>query len=78
MTSAARAGSPVSMTLKIDCTLSMALPAMATPGVTVGGGALGASHPQHPHGWRTLVAESGWSWDRAETAIRETAIAALY
>ena len=31
-----------------------------------------------PHGWRTLVAESGWSWDRAETAIRETAIAALY
>jgi AcrR family transcriptional regulator len=31
-----------------------------------------------PHSWRTLVAESGWSWDRAETAIRETAIAALY
>ncbi len=31
-----------------------------------------------PHGWRTLVAESGWSWDHAETAIRETAIAALY
>jgi AcrR family transcriptional regulator len=31
-----------------------------------------------PHGWRTLVAESGWSWDRAETAIRETAVAALY
>ncbi|WP_216899649.1 TetR/AcrR family transcriptional regulator [Nocardia alni] len=31
-----------------------------------------------PHGWRTLVAEAGWSWDRAETAIRETAIAALY
>ncbi|CAO5251520.1 TetR/AcrR family transcriptional regulator [Frankia sp. AgKG'84/4] len=30
-----------------------------------------------PHGWRTLVAESGWSWDHAETAIRETAIAAL-
>lgn len=31
-----------------------------------------------PNSWRTLVAESGWSWDRAETAIRETAIAALY
>jgi AcrR family transcriptional regulator len=31
-----------------------------------------------PHGWRTLVAESGWSWDRAETAIRETAITTLY
>lgn len=31
-----------------------------------------------PHGWRTLVAEAGWSWDRAETAIRETAIAGLY
>jgi len=31
-----------------------------------------------PHGWRTLVAEAGWSWDRAETAIRETAVAALY
>jgi len=31
-----------------------------------------------PHGWRTLVAEAGWSWDRAEAAIRETAIAALY
>ena len=31
-----------------------------------------------PHAWRTLVADSGWSWDRAETAIRETAIAALY
>ena len=31
-----------------------------------------------PAGWRTLVAESGWSWDRAETAIRETAIATLY
>jgi AcrR family transcriptional regulator len=31
-----------------------------------------------PHGWRMLVAEAGWSWDRAETAIRETAIAALY
>jgi AcrR family transcriptional regulator len=31
-----------------------------------------------PHGWRNLVADSGWSWDRAETAIRETAIAALY
>jgi AcrR family transcriptional regulator len=31
-----------------------------------------------PHGWRMLVAEAGWSWDDAETAIRETAIAALY
>jgi hypothetical protein len=31
-----------------------------------------------PHGWRTLVAEAGWSWDSAEAAIRETAIAALY
>jgi AcrR family transcriptional regulator len=31
-----------------------------------------------PHGWRTLVAEAGWSWDRAETAIRDTAVAALY
>ncbi|WP_406131396.1 TetR/AcrR family transcriptional regulator [Streptomyces sp. NBC_00989] len=31
-----------------------------------------------PHGWRTLVADAGWSWDSAETAIRETAIAALY
>lgn len=31
-----------------------------------------------PHAWRTLAAESGWSWDRAETAIRESAIAALY
>jgi len=31
-----------------------------------------------PHGWRTLVAEAGWTWDNAEAAIRETAIAALY
>jgi AcrR family transcriptional regulator len=31
-----------------------------------------------PHGWRTLIVEAGWSWDSAETAIRETAIAALY
>jgi AcrR family transcriptional regulator len=31
-----------------------------------------------PHGWRTLVAESGWSWDRAESVIRETVISALY
>ena len=31
-----------------------------------------------PTGWRTLVAEAGWSWDRAETVIRETAVAALY
>ncbi|MFG2957848.1 TetR/AcrR family transcriptional regulator [Streptomyces sp. NPDC048291] len=31
-----------------------------------------------PHARRMLVAEAGWSWDRAETAIREAAIAALY
>jgi AcrR family transcriptional regulator len=31
-----------------------------------------------PDAWRALVAEAGWSWDRAETVIRETAIAALY
>ncbi|MGD0560486.1 MAG: helix-turn-helix domain-containing protein [Streptosporangiaceae bacterium] len=31
-----------------------------------------------PHGWRALVVEAGWSWDSAEAAIRETAIAALY
>jgi AcrR family transcriptional regulator len=31
-----------------------------------------------PHGWRTLVTEAGWSWDRAETVIRDTAVAALY
>jgi AcrR family transcriptional regulator len=31
-----------------------------------------------PNGWRTLVAEAGWSWDGAEAAIRETAITVLY
>jgi AcrR family transcriptional regulator len=31
-----------------------------------------------PDGWRTLVVGSGWTWDRAEAVIRETAVAALY
>jgi AcrR family transcriptional regulator len=31
-----------------------------------------------PHGWRTLVAESGWLWDDGEAAMREMAIATLY
>ena len=31
-----------------------------------------------PHGWRTLVAEAGWSWDRAEVVVREMAVAGLY
>jgi AcrR family transcriptional regulator len=30
-----------------------------------------------PNGWRTLVAESGWSWDRAEDALYRTALAIL-
>ncbi|MCC5474527.1 TetR/AcrR family transcriptional regulator [Streptomyces barringtoniae] len=30
-----------------------------------------------PASWRTLVIESGWSWDRAEEVLRETAVAAL-
>lgn len=30
------------------------------------------------NGWRTLVAEAGWSWDHAEAAIRDMAVAALY
>ncbi|MFF3752557.1 TetR/AcrR family transcriptional regulator [Streptomyces sp. NPDC002018] len=30
-----------------------------------------------PTGWRTLVAENGWSWDRAEEALYRTALAAL-
>jgi AcrR family transcriptional regulator len=30
-----------------------------------------------PTGWRTLVAESGWSWDRAEEALHRTALATL-
>jgi AcrR family transcriptional regulator len=31
-----------------------------------------------PHAWRMLVAEAGWTWDSAETAILATAIAGLY
>jgi AcrR family transcriptional regulator len=31
-----------------------------------------------PTGWRTLVVEIGWSWDRAEEVLRRTAIAGLY
>ncbi|MFD7873428.1 TetR/AcrR family transcriptional regulator [Streptomyces sp. NPDC059766] len=30
-----------------------------------------------PSGWRTLVIESGWSWDRAEDVLYRTAVAAL-
>ncbi|MFJ4831130.1 TetR/AcrR family transcriptional regulator [Streptomyces sp. NPDC088747] len=30
-----------------------------------------------PTGWRTLVAESGWSWDRAEESLYRTALATL-
>ncbi|WP_030922783.1 TetR/AcrR family transcriptional regulator [Streptomyces sp. NRRL B-24720] len=30
-----------------------------------------------PTGWRTLVVESGWSWDRAEDFLRRTAAATL-
>jgi hypothetical protein len=30
-----------------------------------------------PSGWRTLVAENGWSWERAETFLRHTAVATL-
>jgi AcrR family transcriptional regulator len=31
-----------------------------------------------PNSWRTLTADAGWTWDQAETAICEMAIAALY
>lgn len=31
-----------------------------------------------PTGWRTLVAESGWTWEWAEEALYGTAVAALY
>ncbi|MFJ8187924.1 TetR/AcrR family transcriptional regulator [Streptomyces sp. NPDC096105] len=31
-----------------------------------------------PSGWRTLVVDSGWSWDRAEDFLRHTATATLY
>lgn len=30
-----------------------------------------------PTGWRTLLVESGWSWDRAEDVLYRTAVAAL-
>ncbi|MFF2075312.1 TetR/AcrR family transcriptional regulator [Kitasatospora sp. NPDC058162] len=30
-----------------------------------------------PGGWRTLVAENGWSWDRAEAFLLRTAVATL-
>ncbi|MEU8431526.1 helix-turn-helix domain-containing protein [Streptomyces sp. NPDC029216] len=30
-----------------------------------------------PAGWRTLVAETGWSWDRAEAFLLRTAIVTL-
>ncbi|MGW1888156.1 TetR/AcrR family transcriptional regulator [Streptomyces sp. NPDC001970] len=30
-----------------------------------------------PTGWRTLVVENGWSWDRAETVLYRTAVAGL-
>ncbi|MFF4579996.1 hypothetical protein [Streptomyces sp. NPDC001389] len=30
-----------------------------------------------PAGWRTLVAETGWSWDRAEAFLLRTAVATL-
>ncbi|MET7526748.1 helix-turn-helix domain-containing protein [Streptomyces sp900116325] len=30
-----------------------------------------------PTGWRTLVVENGWSWDRAERFLRRTAAATL-
>ncbi|GAA1933766.1 TetR/AcrR family transcriptional regulator [Streptantibioticus ferralitis] len=31
-----------------------------------------------PSGWRTLVAENGWSWGRAEQVLYRTAVATLY
>lgn len=30
-----------------------------------------------PTGWRTLVTENGWSWDRAEEVLHRTAVATL-
>ncbi|MGA5818893.1 TetR/AcrR family transcriptional regulator [Kitasatospora sp. NPDC094028] len=30
-----------------------------------------------PGGWRTLIAENGWSWDRAEAFLLRTALATL-
>jgi hypothetical protein len=41
------------------------------------------SHMRAEHGWfgppgrRTLVVESGWTWDRAEDVLRRIAVAAL-
>lgn len=31
-----------------------------------------------PSGWRTLVVDNGWPWDRAEQFLRHTATATLY
>lgn len=31
-----------------------------------------------PAGWRTLVVEGEWTWDHAEAALRENALAGLY
>ncbi|MEY9968865.1 AcrR family transcriptional regulator [Streptacidiphilus sp. MAP12-16] len=31
-----------------------------------------------PSGWRTLVVENGWSWDRAEEVLHRTAVATIY
>ncbi|GAB3959793.1 TetR/AcrR family transcriptional regulator [Actinoallomurus acanthiterrae] len=31
-----------------------------------------------PTGWRTLVVENGWTWDRAEDVLCRTALAALH
>lgn len=31
-----------------------------------------------PNGWRTLVLDNGWSWDRAEALLLRTAIATLH
>lgn len=31
-----------------------------------------------PSGWRTLIVENGWSWDRAERFLRRTAAATLF
>ncbi|MEV6024600.1 TetR family transcriptional regulator [Streptomyces sp. NPDC052036] len=31
-----------------------------------------------PSGWRTLVVENGWSWDRAEEFLRRSAVVTLH
>jgi hypothetical protein len=31
-----------------------------------------------PTSWRTLVAETGWTWDRAESTLVASALATLY